>query len=201
MRTVKVGIRRQGFLDFLYMTDYEIVDPALSGDPSHVRLPLRGSGTRTSATTGPNTSNCSVVYWTDLAVLNGPVHTNDGLYVCGSPQFNGDTDTYYNSPASQSVAGSTQFVGPGLDAQPVGLREHADLRTAATIRRAAPNLPFPPANTAIRTQADGAVGGHGLPLHRADHDHAAQLREHRADGRRRARSRSRRTRVAVPAPT
>ena len=39
MRTVKVGIRRQGFLDFLYLTDYEIVDPALSGDPSSCHLP------------------------------------------------------------------------------------------------------------------------------------------------------------------
>ena len=50
---------------------------------------------------GPSSaSNCDAVYWTTGAILNGPVHSNDGLYVCGSPSFNGDTDTYYNSPTS-----------------------------------------------------------------------------------------------------
>ena len=36
IRTVKVGLRRQGFLDYLWFTDYEIIDPALSGasDPN-----------------------------------------------------------------------------------------------------------------------------------------------------------------------
>src|SRR4051794_942976 len=119
MRTVKVGIRRQGFLDFLYMTDYEIVDPALSGDPSS--CVFRSWQWNSSISNyGPNTSSCNIVYWTDLAVLNGPVHTNDGLYVCGNPSFNGDTDTYYNSPASQSVAGVTRFVGPNRTLNPLG---------------------------------------------------------------------------------
>ncbi len=69
------------------MTDYEIVDPALSGDPDLVRVPRRGSGTPARNNYGPNTSSCSIVYWTDSATLNGPVHTNDGLYVCGRPEL------------------------------------------------------------------------------------------------------------------
>ena len=32
IRTVSLGLRRQGFLDYLWLTDYEITDPALSGD-------------------------------------------------------------------------------------------------------------------------------------------------------------------------
>ena len=86
IRTVKVGIRRQGFLDFLYLTDYEIVDPALSGDPTTCEYRAWQWNPNIS-NYGPDTTNCSIVYWTDSAVLNGPVHTNDGLYVCGCPQL------------------------------------------------------------------------------------------------------------------
>ena len=159
MRTVKVGIRRQGFLDFLYMTDYEIVDPALSGDPSTC-VYRSWQWNPNISNYGPNTSSCSIVYWTDLAVLNGPVHTNDGLYVCGNPTFNGDTDTYYNSPASQSVAGSTRFVGPNSTLNPLGCA-NAPSWNRNNDPASGPNLPFPPANTSIRNQADGAVGGTG----------------------------------------
>ena len=159
MRTVRVGLRRQGFLDFLYMTDYEIVDPALSGDPSScIFRAWQWNASRNNY--GPDPSNCSIVYWTDSAVLNGPVHSNDGLYVCGSPNFNGDTDTYYNSPTSQSVAGSTRFAGPGVTLNPLGCSNSPQFNRNSDPASGA-NLPFPPANTSIRTQADGAVGGLG----------------------------------------
>ena len=159
IRTVKVGIRREGFLDFLYMTDYEIVDPALSGDPSSCQLHAweYNSGTRSY---GPDTSNCTIVYWTDSSALNGPVHTNDGLYVCGAPQFNGDTDTYYNSPTSQSVSGSTRFGGPGVTLNPLGCTNSAFFNRNNDPASGA-DLKFPPANTAIRNQADGSLGGTG----------------------------------------
>jgi hypothetical protein len=160
MRTVKVGIRRQGFLDFLYLTDYEIVDPALSGDPGSCQFRAWQKNAASPTGWGPNPSNCSIVYWTDSAVLNGPVHTNDGLYVCGSPTFNGDTDTYYNSPASQSVANVTHFVGPGQVLNPLGCPNNPLFQRLNDPASGA-NLPFPPANMAIRTQADGAVGGTG----------------------------------------
>jgi hypothetical protein len=160
IRTVKVGIRRQGFLDFLYLTDYEIVDPALSGDPSSCVFRAWQKNSASPTGWGPDPSNCNIVYWTDSASLNGPVHTNDGLYVCGSPQFNGDTDTYYNSPASQSVANSTRFVGPGLTLNPLGCSNNPLFERLHDPASGA-DLPFPPANTAIRTQADGAVGGQG----------------------------------------
>jgi Tfp pilus assembly protein PilX len=159
IRTVKVGLRRQGFLDFLYMTDYEIVDPALSGAPTS--CVVRAWQWNPSINNyGPNTSSCSVVYWTDLSTLNGPVHSNDGLYVCGEPGFNGDTSTYYNSPASQSVPGSTRFVGPNRTLNPLGCT-NAPVFSRTNDPASGPNLPFPPANTAIRTQADPAQGGQG----------------------------------------
>jgi Tfp pilus assembly protein PilX len=159
MRTVRAGIRRQGFLDFLYLTDLEIVDPALSGDPSDCQM--HAWEKNPSGGYGPNTGNCDyIVWWTDAAALNGPVHTNDALYVCGSPDFNGDTDTYYNSPTSQSVSGTTSFGGPGA------LKTKSGCVNSPFFNRnndpaSGANLPFPPANLSIKTQADGSVGGLG----------------------------------------
>ena len=104
------------------------------------------------------------MYWTDSASLNGPVHTNDGLYVCGAPHFNGDTDTYYNSPTAQSVTGvgGTQFAGPGVMLNPKScVNSPVFARTHPADPASGADLPFPPANTAIRTQADKSVGGQG----------------------------------------
>ena len=40
---MKVGLRRQGFLDYLWLTDYEITDPTLSGaSASDVQVPRVG---------------------------------------------------------------------------------------------------------------------------------------------------------------
>jgi hypothetical protein len=162
LRTVKVGLRRQGFLDFLYMTDYEIVDPALSGNPTSCVFRAWQANSASPTGYGPDPGNCSIVYWTDTASLNGPVHTNDGLYVCGAPHFNGDTDTYYNSPTSQSVNGSTHFGGPGTTLNPLSCANAPVFaRTSPADPASGADLPFPPANTAIRTQADKSVGGQG----------------------------------------
>jgi len=162
IRTVKVGIRREGFLDFLYLTDYEIVDPALSGDPTSCKFRAWQANSNSPTGFGPDPSSCDIVYWTDSASLNGPVHTNDGLYVCGSPHFNGDTDTYYNSPTSQSVTGVTHFAGKGVVLNPLGCSNTPVFaRTQPPDPAPGADLPFPPANTALRTQADASVGGQG----------------------------------------
>jgi hypothetical protein len=88
------------------------------------------------------------------------VHSNDALYVCGDPSFNGDTDTYYNSPTSQSVSGSTSFGGPGVIKNPLSCSNTVFFNRNNDPASGA-NLAFPPANTTIKNQADGTVGGTG----------------------------------------
>ncbi len=111
---MSLGLRRQGFLDYLWLTDYEITDPALTGADSTACAVYSWQWNSGANKYGPsNTSTCGVVYWSTSAVMNGPVHTNDGLYVCGSPTFNGNTDTYYNSATSNNAFQSKQFGGPG----------------------------------------------------------------------------------------
>ena len=101
------------------------------------------------------------MYWTDSASLNGPVHTNDGLYVCGAPDFNGDTDTYYNSPTSQNVAGTHAVRRAGRGAQPARLRERAGLRHEPATRRAAPTCRSRPRTPRFERRPTASVGGTG----------------------------------------
>jgi len=114
VRTVRAGLRRQGFLDYLWLTDYEITDPVLSGaNASHCKFHAWEWNTVTNGNYGPDPGlNCSIVQWTTQAVLNGPVHSNDGLYTCGNPTVNGDTDTYYNSSTANNRVNSTRFGAP-----------------------------------------------------------------------------------------
>ena len=49
------------------MTDYEIVDPALSGNPTTCEYRAWQWNPNIS-NYGPDTTNCSIVYWTDSAV-------------------------------------------------------------------------------------------------------------------------------------
>jgi len=161
IRTVELGLRRQGFLDYLWLTDYEITDPALSGANASSCTFHAWEWNSGSNKYGPSDpSNCSVVYWTTLSVMNGPVHSNDGLYVCGAPTFNGDTDTYYNSATSNNVANSKKFGGSGAVLNPLSCA-NAPVYARNGDPAAGSILPFPPANTSIKSQADTTLGGTG----------------------------------------
>ncbi|MDQ1461738.1 MAG: hypothetical protein QOI08_3222, partial [Actinomycetota bacterium] len=162
IRTVSLGVRRQGFLDYLWLTDYEINDPALSGpqNPAACLFRQYEYNTVTRAGYGPSDlSDCQAVTWSNLSVLNGPVHSNDGLYVCGTPTFNGRVDTYYNSTATPGTGNTPKFGGPGKVYNTCGvpLAPHFDPGDPSS----GSFLQFPAANTSIKTQADGAAGGTG----------------------------------------
>ena len=163
IRTVSLGLRRQGFLDYLWLTDFEITDPVLSGDNASACAVHSWEWNAPYSKYGPSDPNgCDAVYWTTQAVLTGPVHSNDGLYVCGNPNFQGNTDTYYNSPTANNVANSKKFGGPGVVLNTNSPAcANAPVYGRAGDPASGPILPFPPANTSIRNQADGALGGTG----------------------------------------
>ncbi len=91
VRTFQVGLRREGFLDFIYFTDYETVDPASYGNQSaqaqaqcqfHMYDPNPVTGG-----TGPASPFCNNPEFITADVLHGPVHSNDGFNICGNPTF------------------------------------------------------------------------------------------------------------------
>jgi len=81
-RTVRANLRRRGFLDYLYLTDYESLDPQSGyySDPT----------TATSRCSeywwqGRSTSYCVRISFVTGDTINGPLHTNDTISVNGNP--------------------------------------------------------------------------------------------------------------------
>ena len=104
VRTVKVGLRRQGFLDYLWLTDYEITDPALSGgERVELQVSTCGSGTRASKLRTERSRDAGRVLDSTGGVERAGALERRSLCVW-LPTFDGDTDTYYNSATSKNVS-------------------------------------------------------------------------------------------------
>jgi hypothetical protein len=85
VRSIVVNLKQQGFIDFLYFTDYEIQDPTLSGAPTTcVKYYWAGRG-----------SGCSEIAFDSGDVVKGPVHSNDAIRICGA-EFTQSVTTAYN---------------------------------------------------------------------------------------------------------
>jgi len=76
-RTVVAQYRSPSFLNYVYYTDYEVLDPsATPGNPTGcaVHWPSRGRG-------------CQPIEFVTGDAINGPLHSEDTLFVCGRPVF------------------------------------------------------------------------------------------------------------------
>ncbi|WP_349627160.1 hypothetical protein [Leifsonia sp. C5G2] len=90
VRSIVVNVKQTGFIDFLYFTDFEVKDPAQSkascatssGKPNYAWF----------YSTNTHDSNCTEIQFGPNDVINGPLHSNDTLLICGST-FNGKVTT------------------------------------------------------------------------------------------------------------
>jgi Tfp pilus assembly protein PilX len=98
-RTVETTIRRRGFLDYLYFTNYETVDPARYpvGSPSLTKAEAQAQCPLHFYEGRP--SGCVDINFVTGDTINGPLHTNDAFLICGSPAFNGTTTTSWTTAA------------------------------------------------------------------------------------------------------
>jgi Tfp pilus assembly protein PilX len=94
--------RRRGFLDFLYFTDFETSPPTIYPASQQAwaaancnRYVRDGRLTVTGGT-------CTAIQFAPTDVVNGPMHTNDNILICGNPTF-GRTVTSSGQPASDNV--------------------------------------------------------------------------------------------------
>jgi len=103
-KSVIAFVKQQGFLDFLYFTDYEIQDPAVSG----------ASNSCVAYAWAGRSSSCQVIQFATQDHIQGPLHSNDTLQICGGT-FDGTVTTgkstatsgkYYTVP---SGCGSATF--------------------------------------------------------------------------------------------
>ena len=140
-RTIMATLNQENFLSHIYLTDYEVLDPAL--------YPLIGDGPARLASRycqyraneynphtggyGPDPStypypygnySCQFIYFVSGNVLNGPVASNDAFHTCGDPVFNGQVESaggngagfpfvYSNGPGcGGGYPGNPKFMNP-----------------------------------------------------------------------------------------
>lgn len=84
-RSVVADLKQDGFLNFLYFTDYELSDPQITGS------------TTCTTSYAPHDSDCVEIQFGTDDFLYGPVHSNDRLRICGSNFAEGVTT---NTPLS-----------------------------------------------------------------------------------------------------
>jgi Tfp pilus assembly protein PilX len=77
VRSVTASIRQQGFIDFLYFTDYEIQDPVLTGVDTATCVKHAWEG-RPS----PTRTNCGEIAFDGGDTIDGPAHSNDTMRIC-----------------------------------------------------------------------------------------------------------------------
>lgn len=87
VRTIVVNVKQEGFVDYLYFTDYEMVDPILTKDSRCVEAYAWAS----PANVHP--AYCSDIQFATNDVINGPLHSNDTILICGQARFRGEFTT------------------------------------------------------------------------------------------------------------
>ena len=117
-RTLVADLRQNGFIDFLYFTDYETTDPILSSTYKN----------QINATTGKNVcevhvwevptrpSGCGTINFGKFDALQGPVHSNDTMSICGATFYGPVTTSSTSKPIYTTPGGcnaATFKVGTG----------------------------------------------------------------------------------------
>jgi hypothetical protein len=101
-RSIEVTLRRGGFGEFLYYTDYETQDPADMANPVDDAVActryLWGSPARSH-------TRCGRIDFVTGDRINGPLHSNDTMAVRGTPTFQGTVTT--STPACRPAANGT----------------------------------------------------------------------------------------------
>ena len=84
-RTIVASIQQQGFINYLYFTDFETQDPKITGASSACASYLWSTNSR-------STTSCPTIQFGARDQLAGPIRSNDTITVCGAT-FSGSVTT------------------------------------------------------------------------------------------------------------
>lgn len=111
-RSVVAAIRQDGFINYLYFTDYEVQDPLIS----------HNSSCAVYAWQTARSSSCTISF-TTRDTITGPVHSNDTLSICGTTFGASVTSSNPNTPIAAAQDGcastATYAVGGGVTYSPM----------------------------------------------------------------------------------
>ena len=116
-RSIIATFKRKGFIDYLYFTDFEDLDPqALPTQTQRDSAQLSCGGKYRWER--PTTGACQEIQWITGDVTDGPLHSNDSLLVCGAPTFGHDRNdvvevvpTTNGRVAASGCSDSTNMLG------------------------------------------------------------------------------------------
>ncbi len=141
-RTLSATLKPRTFLDFAYLSDIEVIDPALTGsDPGCARYAYGPSSRQGLA--------CPAIIWRSGDKVDGPLHSNDALTI--------DSPVQFRSPKTESSwpdiegADSTAKTWLGAANNLPGYRPVY-----------APTLPLPEGNTELKQYVAPDVDGDGV---------------------------------------
>jgi hypothetical protein len=130
-RTVIADLKQDGFIDYLWFTNFETADPAISANSAAALTDCEKFAYGSSAR---NDTTCPPITFRDVDVLRGPVHSNDRMLICEATFEKGVTTSSTTSPLWRNGSGCSN---------PNWL--------AGDAKYAAP-LPMPPTNTEMKKE-------------------------------------------------
>jgi Tfp pilus assembly protein PilX len=128
-RSVVVTLRRTGFLDYLYFTDYETQDPQVTSSGQTCNVYRRDG----------RSGLCSNIVFASDDAVNGPFHTNDDILTCGTPDF------------GRTLADNIEMSGPAGYASGCGGTATPNMK--GTYKPGAKILTLPASNSALKSVA------------------------------------------------
>lgn len=102
-RTVVADLKQQGFIDFLYFTDYEVLDPQALNPTSKTNCEIRYPNSR---------SACTEIFFGPMDEIKGPLHTNDAIQTNGNASFEGKTTTSYQGKNGKNYVQKSGTTAP-----------------------------------------------------------------------------------------
>lgn len=96
-RTIVADLKQLGFIDFLYFTDYEVMDPQAINPTSTTNCAIYHPNSRPS---------CTLINFGGADEIRGPLHTNDAIRTNGAAKFLGKTTTSWENSSGANYIGS-----------------------------------------------------------------------------------------------
>ena len=128
-RTLTANLKPKGFLSYVYLSDVEVIDPNLVGDPASCGNYYYA----TSTAPARSSSGCSEIQWASGDTVNGPLHSNDALQIGSSVNFtNFKTETSWPATQTMSTSAKTWWgsQNPPLTGFSPHYAAHVDLPTS-----------------------------------------------------------------------
>ena len=84
---IVTSFKRASFLDYVYFTQYETSDPVTYGSSTAINQAYSQCVKFYRAGRSSSTLPCTEIVFSSGEFINGPLHTNDELNICGTPTF------------------------------------------------------------------------------------------------------------------